>query len=297
MSTPDQLGDQTPITALSLKLARLPAVLSRSPKLEQVLALFSRPGRNFAGQVVLFLVMCAIVVPFAYYFAVRPSHPSADSSAASKLASIDSQDSQPVEPPPLPLPLSAISQIKNQESVPPVASATETTPAPQSTPSSDISKFASLNLQSFAAPAVTAPALPLSLGAPIQGITPPTGSANETTAALSPSTPSSEMKMPVPKPDAMRQPHVDDVAGRKRDQRPSKQVAVSSCAANILPENVHASGRTKVDQLGVQRICADPHLPVMGHLRCFVASIICPDGSAEKNGKVALKATATRRVP
>jgi hypothetical protein len=301
MSTPDQLSNRTLIKVLSLKFERLPALLSRSLKLDLVPALFSRPRRNFSGPVVLFLIMSAIVVPLAYYFIVRPSDPSMHFSAAPKLASINSQ---PIELPPPPLPrneavpiaaegsarpagsLNAIKpasfgntafpEIKAQESVPPVIFATETTPAPQSTPSSDLSKFASMG-----SPPVTA--LPLTLppndAVPpaAQRSTPPPGSVNETTAALSQSTPPSEMKTTVPKTDAMRRPRANDSAGRQHAQKESKLGAARSCTADIFSENVRASSRTKIDQLGVHRICADPGLPAMGYLRCFVASIVCPD--------------------
>jgi hypothetical protein len=301
MSTPDQLSDRTLIKALSLKLERLPTLLSRSLKFDLVPALFSRPRRNFSGHVVLSLIMSAIGVPLAYYFIVRPSDPSMLFSAAPKFASINSQ---PIELPPPPLPrneavpiaaegsarptgsMDAIkpasfgntgfAEIKAQESVPPVIFATEKTPAPQSTPSSDISKFASLD-----SPPATA--LPLTLPPndafppAAQRSTPPAGSANETTAALSQSTPPSEMKTTVPKMDAMRRPRANDGAGRQHAQKESKLGAVRSCTADIFSENVHASSRTKVDQLGVHRICADPRLPAMGYLRCFVASIVCPD--------------------
>ena len=301
MSTPDRLSDQTLIKALSLKFERLPTLLSRWLKFDLVPTLFSRPRKNFPGHVVLFLIMSAIIVLLAYYFVMRPSDPSIHFSAASKLASINSQ---PIEQPPLPLPRdeavpiaaqgiagpagsmnaikpassrnTAFSEIKAQESVPPVIFATETTPAPQSTPSSDVSKFASMD-----SPPVTA--LPLTLPPDdafppaAQRSAPPAGPVNETTAALSQSTPPSEMKTTVPKTDAMRRPRANDSAGRQHAQKESKLGAVRSCTADIFSENVRASSRTKIDQLGVHRICADPGLPAMGYLRCFVASIVCPD--------------------
>jgi hypothetical protein len=125
--------------------------------------------------------------------------------------------------------------------------------------------------------------------------TSPSRAATETTASISPSAPSSETKA-APRADAT-QPHIDDASQRKRDQKPGNAGETSSCTADVIPGYVRASPRAKSGQVDVQKLCADPNVPFTVSVRCLVAAVVCSDYPAEKQGRVAQKATAANRAP
>jgi hypothetical protein len=153
----------------------------------------------------------------------------------------------------------------------------DTPASSENLPSSDLPKLASTYSPPVAArpvPVPTIEAVPqTTLRAPFSRVV------RGTTASLSQSTPSTVSKTTALHPDIL-QPHIGDVGRRKHDQKkPSKAVETGSCTADIFPGYVQASARVKTVQLDVRKICADQHASFMVSLRCFVASIVCPNSS------------------
>jgi hypothetical protein len=121
----------------------------------------------------------------------------------------------------------------------------------------------------------------------------PSRAAAETTASISPTAPSSETKTAAVQPAAQ----TDDASRRKRDQKAESAVEASSCTGGVFPGYVRASARAKPGQVDVQKMCADPHAPFSVSVRCLVASVVCSDYPAERQGRVAQKAATSSRAP
>lgn len=142
-------------------------------------------------------------------------------------------------------------------------------------PSSEPPKLASTYFPPVAARPL--PVQPIEAVLPTtQQSAPPSRVARGTTDSLSQSTPSTVSKTTALHPDT-QQPHIGDIARRKRDQKPSKALETGSCTANIFPGYVQASARVKTGQLDVRKICADQHASFIVSLRCLVASAVCPN--------------------
>jgi hypothetical protein len=224
--------------------------------------------------------------------------------APSELPKLASMYSPPVTAQPLSTPPVAAVPLTAQQGSPPPRAATETTASiSPRTPSSDKTDGphaeatpphiddASRRKRDQRPGKTETPVPPVPSAA--QRSVVPSRAAAEATASISPTAPSSETKTTAVQPAAQ----TDDASRRKRDQKAGNAVEASSCTGGIFPGYVRASARAKPGQVDVQKMCADPHAPFSVSVRCLVASVVCSDYPAERQGRVAQRATTSSRAP